>query len=98
MKHLDSYSVGENSKVTLTDVNPNFLPNISITLGMNCTLEIEGILVLNSKLEIIRRDNCDLFLAAGQMMNEKVSINICQHFIGYCICKCTNLQNQGCVY
>ena len=76
MKHLDSYSVGENSKVTLTDVNPNFLPNISITLGMNCTLEIEGILVLNSKLEIIMRDNCDLFLAAGQMMNEKVSLNM----------------------
>lgn len=70
------YSVGENSKLMLADVSPEFFPRISITLGQNCDLNIQGILVLNTGLEINMRDNCTLNLGPGQMMNGVVNLNM----------------------
>lgn len=72
--NFHSYSVGESSKVTITDVQSEFLPKISINLGENCKLHIKGILVLNTFLSIVLQDNCNLSMGSGQKMNERVSL------------------------
>ena len=70
------YSVGQNSTVTITDVDASLLKNISIILGENCNLNIQGILALNSSLVINMRNDCNLNLGSGQMMNGDVRLNM----------------------